>query len=195
MKTLFCAAAAAAILIAPAAASADEIRLGAVAHDIDGLDAGVSGKESGSAINVEYMWDRFDGPNWLLSPHPYIGGNIHLEGKTSFGGAGLNWRANFTDSFYVDFGFGLVVHDGEKEIPDAEPGLSPEENARRIRENSENIEFGSRILFREQLALGVRTTPTWSGEVFYEHLSHGNILSDGANEGLDNVGVRVARRF
>jgi len=181
--------------LAAAPAAAQEARIGIVAHDIDGFDAGVSGKESGASINLEYVWAPFDGPNWFLSPRPYIGGNIHLDGKTSFGGGGLMWRGEFSDRWYASFAFGLVVHDGEEELPDSDPNLTFEENLERIRINNENIEFGSRVLFREDFALGYRFTEAWAGEIFYEHLSHGNILSDQSNEGLDNVGLRLARRF
>lgn len=188
-------AACAALLLAPAAAIAGEARIAAVAHDIDGLDAGVSGKESGAAIGLEYMWESPDFLDILFSPRPYIGGNIHLQGKTSFVGGGLTWRGDITGRFYIDGSFGLVVHDGETELPGAEVGLPDEENQRRIRANAENIEFGSRVLFREQVALGVRVTESWAAEIFYEHLSHGNILDDGSNEGLDNAGLRLSRRF
>ncbi len=29
----------------------------------------------------------------------------------------------------------------------------------------------------------------------YEHLSHGQILGDGRNQGLDNIGLRVSYSF
>jgi len=195
IRSVLGAAAAAIALLAPAGASADELRVGVVKHDIEGIGAGVTGKESGAALHVQYVADAFDGPNWFLSPRPYLGGNIHLDGKTSFGSGGLAWRARFAERWRFDIALGLAIHDGETEIPDAEPGLPLEENERRIRENSENIEFGSRVLFRQELSLGYEASEAWAAEIFFEHLSHGNILSDGANEGLNNIGLRVARRF
>jgi len=58
------------------------------------------------------------------------------------------------------------------------------------------IDYGSRVLFRQQLALGYRWNETWSTQLFVEHLSHGKILVRGRpNEGLDNVGFRASYHF
>jgi len=65
----------------------------------------------------------------------------------------------------------------------------------RARQQSE-IDFGSRVLFRQQIAFGYRWTDKWSSHIFAEHLSHGNILVSGKpNEGLDTVGIRFSRHF
>lgn len=66
---------------------------------------------------------------------------------------------------------------------------------------AEEIEFGSRVLFRLQGAIGVNVNQDWSGELYLEHLSNGagNVFDDdangGVNEGVDNIGIRAVRKF
>lgn len=184
-----------ALILFTMTAAAGELRFGLVVHDINGVTAGNDGKESGTAVNVEYLWEPLEGPRWWLGPRPYLGTNLHLEGKTSFAGGGLLWRVGLGERWRLDLGLGLAVHDGETEIPKTHPNLLPEENQRRIDKNLHHIQFGNRLLVRENLALGYRLNERWSAEVFYEHFSHGSLLSDSSNEGLDNGGVRLTRRL
>jgi lipid A 3-O-deacylase len=199
-----------------AQAQVSEVRLGANIHDIDwtGLGSGAD-KERSSAINGEILFEEPEFLKWALSPQPYIGGAVNFEGETSYGGAGLLWRQTFAENFYFDFSLGLVVHDGTIEVKASpivqsvidnatvEAGFTDAQRAQfatelaefRVRQNTE-IDLGSRILFREQIALGYRWSEQWSGHLFAEHLSHGNILVSGRpNEGLDTFGFRLARHF
>lgn len=200
----------------PASAQVSEIRLGANFHDIDWTGAGNGAdKERSGAINGEIIFEEPEFLKWAATPQPYIGGAVNLGGETSYGGAGLLWRQTFAENFYIDVSLGLVVHDGTIEvkpsdivqsvIDDAavEDGFSAEQRAQfatdlaefRLRQQSE-LDFGSRILFREQIAIGYRWSDTWSSHVFVEHLSHGNILVSGRpNEGLDTLGFRMSRHF
>ena len=200
----------------PVFAQVAEVRVGANFHDIDwtGLGSG-SDKERSVALNGEILFEEPEFLKWAFTPQPYIGGAVNLEGETSYGGSGLLWRQTFAENFYVDFSFGLVVHDGTIEVKPstivqrviddatvtnsftaAELALFQTDLAEfRFRQNNE-IDFGSRVLFREQIALGYRWSDDWSTHVFVEHLSHGNILVSGRpNEGLDTFGLRVARHF
>lgn len=200
----------------PVQAQVNEVRLGANIHDIDwtGLGSGAD-KERSSAINGEILFEEPEFLKWALSPQPYIGGAINFEGETSYGGAGLLWRQTFAENFYFDFSLGLVVHDGTIEVKASpivqsvidnatvEAGFTDAQRAQfatdlaefRVRQNTE-IDLGSRVLFREQIALGYRWSEQWSGHLFAEHLSHGNILVSGRpNEGLDTFGFRLARHF
>jgi len=203
-------------LACPAAAQVAEVRLGANFHDIDWTGAGSgSDKERSGAINGEVVFEEPEFLKWALSPQPYIGGAVNLGGETSYGGGGLLWRQTFAKNFYIDFSLGLVIHDGTIEvepspivqsvIDDAsvEDGFTPEQRAQfesdlaefRNRQQTE-IDYGSRILFREQIAIGYRWSQEWSTHVFVEHLSHGNILvSDRPNEGLDTLGLRASYHF
>ena len=193
-----------------------EVRLGANFHDIDWTGAGSgSDKERAGAINGEIVFEEPEFLKWALSPQPYIGGAVNLGGETSYGGGGLLWRQTFAKKFYLDFSLGFVVHDGTIEveasplvqsvIDDAtvENGFTAAQAAQfetelaefRNRQETE-IDYGSRILFREQIAIGYRWSEDWSTHVFVEHLSHGNILvSDRPNEGLDTLGVRASYHF
>jgi len=142
---------------------------------------GGNGLENSLAINAEIIFDEPEFLKWALTPQPYINATVNLEGKPSYGGAGLLWRQSFGDKFYGDFSFGLVVHDGETRSAD-------------FFERLRKIQLGSRILLREQLTLGYRVSDDWAGEVFLEHLSNGQILSS-VNEGVDIVGMRASKRF
>ncbi|MBU3921915.1 MAG: acyloxyacyl hydrolase, partial [Alphaproteobacteria bacterium] len=61
--------------------------------------------------------------------------------------------------------------------------------------SEETVFFGSRDLFRTSLALNGDLGDKWGAQVMYEHLSHGQILGSGRNQGIDNVGVRVIYRL
>lgn len=145
--------------------------------------------ENSIAINAEIVFAEPDFLKWALSPQPYINGTLNLEGETSFGGAGLLWRQTLGEKFYGDISIGLVAHTGATDIPDDVGFIEA------VRLSQTEIQFGSRILFRPQFALGYRVTDKWSGEIFFEHLSNGSIFSSEINEGVDNIGVKAARRF
>lgn len=217
MKTLLLSLVTAFGLSAPTFAQVSEIRGGVQQHDIEffGL-GGKKGKETSVALNAEIVFEEPEFLKWALSPQPYVGGSLNLEGNTSYGGAGLLWRQTLSDRIYFDFGFGLVVHDGTKEVPlpsyfddpaivaalNGTVTITPDQLARIRAENipyfeslNNEIEFGSRILFREALTLGLRVTDNWATEVFVEHLSNGKILTNGSNEGLDVFGGRLSYRF
>lgn len=203
-------------LATPASAQVAEIRLGANFHDIDWTGAGNGAdKERSGAVNGEIIFVEPEFLKWALSPQPYLGGAMNLNGETSYGGGGLLWRQTFAEKFYADFSFGLVVHDGtlqaeasplvQSVIDDAsvETGFTAEQREQFATELAEfrnrqqtEIDFGSRVLFRQQIALGYRWTENWSTHVFVEHLSHGNILVSGRpNEGLDTLGARASYHF
>lgn len=187
-------------------AQAGEARFGIMQHDVDvaGI-GGVREKESSQGILLEY---RFDSPEFLKpiwAPKPYIGGSINLSGNTSHGGAGLAWQKSFTDKFYGEFAFGLSVHNGEERVPNPAdaatdlPGATAAEIqaeiTRRFERKRDTIEFGSSVLFRNQLAVGYAVSDTWSTELVYEHLSNGTIIGGPENEGLDSLGLRVAYKY
>ena len=177
---------------APAIAQISEVRFGISNFDEEILDLGISavnGRESSVAINAEIIFEEPEFLKWALTPQPYINATLNLEGETSFGGAGLMWRQSFNDKFYGDFSFGLAIHDGTNRVD--QNNLSFFEILERA---DEEISFGSRILFRQQLTLGYRVTDDWSAEIFGEHLSNGQILGS-VNEGVDILGVKASKRF
>ena len=58
----------------------------------------------------------------------------------------------------------------------------------------DRIDFGSRILFEPEAAVGYQFTQNVSAEVAIVHLSHAKLFSS-QNPGIDNIGVRVNYRF
>jgi len=180
-------------------AQADEMRLGIMVHDAqffeDIIFGGRHGKEQSISVTAEYVFDSPEWLSWAMSPMPYVGGSLNLGGKTSHSGAGILWRYDLKKDFYFDIGSGLVVHDGALRTPDPLTGTNVVEVSEFRRRKFTEIEFGSRVLFRNQFALGYRINEEWASEITFEHLSHGQLLGGPENEGSNNVGFRVARRF
>ena len=185
-----------------------EVRVGIGAHDLRVL-SDQTVKEDSGVINGEIIFEEPEFLKWALSPQPYIGGQLNLGGGTSYGGAGLLWRQNFGKKFYGDFSFGVVIHDGtlEADLPTidindfesveaflADPQAQAILNERSFRLLN-TLEYGSRILLREQLTLGYRLDEKWALEGYFEHVSHGNIWTDGPNDGSDAAGFRINRKF
>ena len=73
--------------------------------------------------------------------------------------------------------------------------LYPEGDPRNDPISAETVFFGSRDLFRTSLALNRDLSDRWGAQLMFEHLSHGQILGSGRNQGTDNVGVRVYYRL
>jgi len=59
----------------------------------------------------------------------------------------------------------------------------------------EHVLLGSRDLFRTSLALTWDMSDSFALQGIYEHLSHGQILGEGRNQGLDEIGVRAVWKF
>ena len=207
------AALAALAFAAPAHAQIDEVRGGIAAHDLRWIGT-LDKKEPSVALQGEVIFEEPEFLKWALSPHPYVAGTLNLADETSYGGAGLMWRTGIGERFYGDFSFGLVVHDGALTVKYepvsylASAGLTPQditpESSTAVIQalfeeflfrDANTIEYGSRVLFREQLTLGYRINDDWAAEAFFEHISNGYLLSDRANDGSDAGGFRVARRF
>ncbi|MEP4052230.1 MAG: acyloxyacyl hydrolase [Litorimonas sp.] len=178
----------------PAFAQISEVRVGVAQHDLGwSIINGDGDEEKSVALNAEVIFDEPEFLKWALSPQPYIGGTLNVEGETSYGGAGLLWRQNIGDTFYGDFALGVVVHDGILDFDDAR---SQSSSVSETLETARNRNFyGSRILFRQQLTLGINLSDEWAAEGYVEHISHGGLLSDGPNEGSDAAGLRLNRKF
>jgi len=206
-----------------AMAQISEVRIGVAQFDEDIID--IEGDrntdlgratETSVSISGEILFDEPRFLKWALSPQPYIGGSLNLEGNTSFAGAGLLWRQSLGKKFYGDFAVGLVAHSGTKRIEPSDEfvallnqanGLDIDDIPSDLLDNinagfddlfareSEEIEFGSRVLFRLQGAIGYNLNKDWAGEVYIEHLSNGGVFSSTANEGVNSLGIRAARKF
>lgn len=145
--------------------------------------------ENSVGITADIIFDEPTFLKWALSPQPYVGGMLNLEGNTSYIGGGLLWRQSLGKKFYADLSIGAVIHDGTLNI-------EFEGNFQELINRLDNeIEFGSRVLFKPQISMGYRINDSWAGEVYYEHLSHGRLLSNRRNDGVDSIGAKIARRF
>ena len=191
MKLPLFAAFAAVSLVAPAAGAdvLNSVRLGVMDHNIRVIDDKNADKESGANINGEL---RFNSPKFLGvigAPHPYVMGSVNTDGNTSYGAVGLEWDWEFASGWHLEPGFGYALHDGELEAPypDSDPRTGPF--------LEDHVLLGSRDLFRSSLALTLDFSETWGMQLIYEHLSHGQILGSGHNQGLDELGVRLVYNF
>lgn len=181
-----------ALAIVPAAASAqivDEVRLGVIQHNVCVLDCDNADKEDGPNINGEIVFGSPDILRFVWSPRPYLMASYNTAGDTSFAGAGLHWNWDFADGWSLEPGVGYVIHDGELTFP------FPQGDPRNDPISASKVFFGSRDLFRTSLSLNRDLGGPWGVQVMYEHLSHGQILGNGRNQGLDNIGVRVSYAF
>jgi lipid A 3-O-deacylase len=190
MRRLLALLALAAVPAASASAQlVEEVRLGVMRHNICVLDCDNAHKEQGPDINGEIVFASPDFLDVIGSPRPYVMASVNLGGDTSFGGAGLHWNWDFAEGWSFEPGFGYVIHDGELSFP------FPQGDPRNDVISESNVFLGSRDLFRTSFALNRDLGDKWGAQVMYEHLSHGQILGNGRNQGIDNVGVRVIYRL
>jgi lipid A 3-O-deacylase len=177
-------------LMSPAHADIDEIRVGAVGNIRSDHGDIVEGKHEGANIEIELVSSSPDFLNLIGSPRPYAMVSVATEEDgVNFGGVGLLWRWEFADGWAFEPGFGYVVHDGEIDNPF--PDNSPQGNAF----EEDNQLLGSRDLFRTTFALEREFGERAAMQLYWEHMSHGQILDSGRNQGLDYVGLRFSYRF
>ncbi len=180
----------AALMLAPSArADVTEAHVGVMAHNICVTNCKNADKEDGPNIEMQLSFDSPSFLSWAFSPEPYVMASVSTSGDTSFGGFGVEWRWDFAEGWAFEPGVGYVVHDGELENPHA-PGTPA---AAAFAE--EHVQLGSRDLFRTSLALTRDLPGPWEVQVQFEHLSHGQILGSGRNQGIDELGIRLGYRF
>jgi len=131
-----------------------------------------SGKEQGYDLNIEVLLeDDYLQANWAF------GADINNQSDTSFIYSGLNWEGLFFETFIWEFFLGIATHDGE---------ISTTDTTKRA--------FGSRVLFREAVAIGIELSESITVTFIYDHYSHTGI-DDRINQGNDNSGIRLAYYF
>jgi lipid A 3-O-deacylase len=181
------AAVAAALLAGTAQADDDgiEVRFGISAHDL------ADHVEDGPNFTAEILFASPDFLDGLWSPRPFLYGSFNSNGLTNFGTAGLAWDFEIAENIDFEYTLGLSYNDGVTDIdPTAPPG-----DPNRIRLATTRALMGNEILFYNGIAVDFDMSEEWSLGVFYEHISHGQILASGRNQALDNAGVRVSYRF
>lgn len=157
------------LLVLASPARAGEVFGGLYVHDVN-LPTDKSGVESGMDIQVGYR-----GGNIGHTPlQPYIFGALNTAGATSYAAVGLS--AKFGRSMYIRPGLGIAIHNG---------------SAAKFQDPTNNrIEFGSRVLFEPELAVGTRINNRLSVEASWVHMSHAQLFGR-QNPGIDNLGVRL----
>lgn len=168
MKAYLAAAVATLSLAAPA--HAGEVFGGLYVHDVD-TPLTKSGVEGGADVQLGYRWDPIGGDKGV---QPYVFAAVNTAGDTNYAAAGISFK--FGDAIYVRPGLGLAIHTGSSANSD-NPG-------------NDRIEFGSRILFAPELAIGARVSDRASIEASWIHLSHAQVLGR-QNPGMDAIGARL----
>lgn len=171
----------------PSAAKADiidEISVGGFSHDISDIG---HGKESGSA-DIQIEVDTTRPPLLRVLGAPRVNAFVALNsaGRTNSAGAGLVWDHRLFGRLYGSLDLGLAVNDG---VTGAELGPAGDFN------RQHRLLLGSRLLFREALGLEWRFSRRWAIGAEYVHQSTGQIVSHGANEGINDAGLKVAYHF
>jgi len=182
-------AAAGLVAAAPAEAKVEEVRVGVVGNIRSDQGDIVEGKEEGANVEFDLVSSSPDFLNLLGSPRPYAMASINTDDGVSFGGVGLLWRWEFADGWAFEPGFGYIIHDGEID----NPYLSGSPDA--VAFEAEHQLLGSRDLFRTTFALEREFGDRAAMQLYWQHMSHGQILDEGRNQGLDYVGVRFLYRF
>lgn len=189
MRLIGLSVALAAIALPAQAQWVDEVRLGVIQHNICVIDCDNADKEDGPNINGELVFASPDFLSFALNPRPYLMGSANTAGKTSFGAVGLEWTFDVFDGWAIEPGLGYAIHDGALNNP--YPQGSPLGDAY----TEENVLLGSKDLFRTSFAVNKDFGDKWGAQILYEHLSHGQILGNGRNQGMDTLGARIIYKF
>ncbi|MBN9318608.1 MAG: acyloxyacyl hydrolase [Caulobacterales bacterium 68-7] len=200
-KALFAAVALAAASIS-GAASAGEVFVAALKHDVtfigDTLGVGTAGREGGVDLQLGVRSERIDALSAIGRPSVHALVSFNTDDTSNFVAAGFNWPLDIggEGGFYIRPGLGLAYTDGETDLPPVNaPGISQAEVQRRLTLYNTRIDFGSKVLFEPEFSLGYKLTGATSVELTYMHLSNGQIFHKGKNQGLDDVGLRVNVKF
>jgi hypothetical protein len=156
------------------------------------------GGEGGFDAMIGLRTAPIEGWTWLAKPSVHIMISANNRVATDFAAVGLNWRLPiaFGGRLYARPGFGFAYTTGEADIGNsADLSLSPAVRQQRQHLAATRIDFGSKALFEPEMAFGYRFTRRWAAEISYVHLSNGQILHQGKNQGLDDAGLRVAYSF
>ena len=161
-----------------------------------GHDLGPADREGGADILVGWRSAPVENWTFLHKPSVHVIAVANTAVSTHFVSVGLNWTLNLTDNIYVRPGMGFAYTTGKAGLPAVNaPGLSPAEIQRRLHLYHTRIDFGSKAEFEPELAIGYRVSPRLAVEGSYVHLSNGQILHQGKNQGLDDLGVRLVYGF
>jgi lipid A 3-O-deacylase len=161
----------------------NEVRLGLYDHDTGVVG---SSKESGADFGLEIVSRPLITLSFA-SPMIVAGVVVNTAGQTNQLYLGLADQWEFAhsafapdDAFYLEGTIGADWHDGKIDVRGTP--LEPKWKS-----------HGSRVVIRTGVDLGYRIDSTWSVALSFNHISNGDLAD--ANEGMNDLGVRVGMRF
>ncbi len=168
----------------------DEVRFGVAAHNVSFNNSSAQGDEKGPNLEVEIVGKPPRALRRLGSPRPYAMVSANLNGDTSYAAAGLEWRLRLNDQWSLQPAICVAVHDGAEHNRYQPSDPRAHDYARR------HQLLGSRVLFRESVALERRLDDRHAVALVYEHLSNGGgLFGHDDNQSLNQVGVRLSVRL
>jgi lipid A 3-O-deacylase len=173
-----------------AIAKINEIRSGLMQHNV-GIVKKQGGKENGPDLEGQIIFDKIDLLKKIGNPKSMIAINLNSAGETSFAAIGMNWQKEFSQNWIFSPSFGYAIHSGSP----LENPYQPWESDARLKFEHEELALGSRDLFWSQIAIGRKISKSTKIYIAYEHLSHGYIIGNGVNQGLDNIGVLYSKTY
>ena len=182
--------------LAAAPAQATELFGGLYGHDVtfigETIGSGAAGREEGWDIHLGARSKPIAALARVGRPQAHAFVSLNSEKTSNFAAAGLSWRIGVSERFYVRPGLGMGITDGKAKLPPVnQPGIPFPEILRRLKLYNTRIDFGSKVLFEPELAVGWQVTPRLAAELSWVHFSHGQILHQGKNQGIDLAGLRL----
>tara|TARA_Y100001960_G_C14766853_1_gene877497 strand:- start:2578 stop:3060 length:483 start_codon:yes stop_codon:yes gene_type:complete len=160
------------------------MRVGILKHAVSVI--GNTTKETGLDGNLEFLWNSPDWLKFLWTPQPHLGFSFNgSSNNTDVAYTGLSWEKIIWRSAFLNFSFGLALHNGKLSYNPDVPFPS---------DYNRHREFGCRVVFRESFEAGWKLPKEQSLSIMWSHYSHAGLCGD-QNEGLDNLGVRYGYRF
>lgn len=152
----------------------DEVRLGIYDHNSN--LAATRHETSDPDVNAEILFNSPSWLQWMAKPRIHLGANINTGNGTSSAYSGLTWDYDFTDALFIEGSFGGAIHNGETD-----------------RQTASKLDLGCRVLFHENVSLGLRIDDHSSVMLTMDHMSSANLCDP--NPGLTDVGIRYGYSF
>ncbi len=167
----------------------EEVRIGLFDHNICVSECMNANKEDGPVVQGEIVFQSPTPIRSFFNPRLYLIASLNLTGDTSYVGSGVHLNIPIVDNWILEPGFGYVIHDGNLQ------NIYPRSDPRFTSYWQQNLLLGSRDLFRSSLAINKTIDETWGIQIQIDHLSHGRLIGEGENQGLDSLGMRIIRRL
>lgn len=160
----------------PSFARSQEMRVGILRHDVK--SGFRHSHEKSCDLNAEFLFSSFSGDiaRLFFSPRLHVGTSLNMSGATHQGYTGLTWHVPLGVRFFVEASLGGCIHTGETK-----------------KQTKNKKALGSRLLFRESLALGWQTTEQMNISLLLDHASNAKLARP--NPGLTSVGIRLGYVF